>query len=98
MHATVSTSLPDAVWSRSVDDRLTDIDTAADGDGFIWAVSWRGLYPGGTVLSPSPMADRWSQAIGEPFHEVRIETNVHTITLVATDVVSTTLATPDDGP
>jgi hypothetical protein len=105
MQATVTTSVSEEIWSRSVDDRLIDYDAGVDLDGYVWGVCWQELYPGGTVVSPSDTAERWSQALSETFHEVRIEANAHTISLVFADVVATMIepgyspfTTPDDGP
>ncbi|GIG84508.1 YxiG-like protein [Planotetraspora kaengkrachanensis] len=40
------------------------------------------LYPGATVMAESTTADSWAAAIGIEFHEVRIQTNAHDLSLV----------------
>ncbi|MQY15014.1 hypothetical protein SRB5_51910 [Streptomyces sp. RB5] len=83
-----STVHPDT-WQVSLDDRLTTHETAADLDGFVWGVRWQVLYPGASIVPNSAPATRWSQAIGLDFHEVRVETNAHDLTLVFSDLTVT---------
>ncbi|CAG6394845.1 hypothetical protein NMG29_33015 [Streptomyces cocklensis] len=45
-------------------------------------MKWHGLYPGATILPASETTRRWTQAVGIDFHEVRLETNAHSLTLV----------------
>ncbi|MGC5054519.1 hypothetical protein ACLQ2S_24050 [Micromonospora sp. DT48] len=66
-----------------MDDRLID-ETGVELDGYVWGVNWHNLYPG--ALQESPTARSWTQAIGLEFHEVRIETNAHELTLVFSDL------------
>jgi hypothetical protein len=72
------------VWSRSLDDRFTDFQSAKEADlnGFVWGTKWQCLYPGLTIVRGSPEAGDWTKNLGIPFHEVLIETNVHNIRLV----------------
>ncbi|MFI6124186.1 hypothetical protein ACIBCU_31285 [Streptomyces sp. NPDC051064] len=44
------------------------------------------LYPGAKVLPASEATRRWTQAVGIDFHEVRIETNAHRLTLLFSDL------------
>ncbi|MBL7497651.1 hypothetical protein I6A84_05305 [Frankia sp. CNm7] len=74
------------VWKQSLDDRLIDHETGKDLDGYVWGVKWQALYPGATLLDDSPRAQAWSDAIGIDFHEVRIETNGHNLTLIFNDL------------
>jgi hypothetical protein len=85
--ADVATAVPTEIWLRSMDDRLLDagIDHA---DGYVWAIRWQGMYPGGRVLSGSERAEQWTQALGRQFHEVRIETNGHHINPVFAELKS----------
>ncbi|MGM9385061.1 YxiG-like protein [Streptomyces antibioticus] len=86
VEARCETSVPPGIWRESLDDRLIDHETAADLDGYVWGVKWHCLYPGATVLPVSHVARRWSEALGIDFHEVRMETNAHTLTLVFSEL------------
>ena len=55
-------------------------------------VKWQELYPGGKVVPTSDRSSFWSAELGLDFREVVIETNVHRITLVSSDVESEVLA------
>lgn len=103
--AEVNSAVPPEVWAKSLDDRLIDYETGVDLDGYVWGVKWQGLYPGMTLVSPSPNATRWEEALKVPFHEVSIETNGHNIRLVFSDLSVrqvapgyTPFAVPDGGP
>jgi hypothetical protein len=80
--AEARTALTPENWRRSLDERLLDHDTAADLDGYVWGVKWQGFYPGGRIISESPRASEWSEALGIQMHHVEIETNGHDLTLV----------------
>jgi hypothetical protein len=84
VRADVSTTVPAEVWSDSLDDRLIDYEAylANELDGYVWGVNWHCLYPGMTLVESSREAGRWAKALGIPFHEARIETNAHLISLV----------------
>jgi hypothetical protein len=82
----VTTAVSIDTWRRSLDERLIAYETGKDLDGYVWGVKWQCLYPGGKVVRDSQRARRWSEAIGIPFHEVRIETNGHDIKLVFSDL------------
>lgn len=49
-------------------------------------MKWHDLYPGFSLTAPSATADRWAQELGIDFHQVRIQTNAHDITLVFSDL------------
>ncbi|MFY1620977.1 HalD/BesD family halogenase [Micromonospora sp. WMMD736] len=91
--AVTTTSVSPEVWRRSLDDRLTQPDGADvdELDGFVWGVRWQVLYPGLSVVADSPEAAEWSERLGMDFFEVLVETNTHTIRLIATDLVVTAL-------
>lgn len=55
--AIATTAVPPDVWSRSLDDRLTDFDKGKDLDGYVWGVSWQVLYPGMKLVPRSAEAD-----------------------------------------
>jgi hypothetical protein len=49
-------------------------------------VEWHCLYPGATILPESEATRRWSKALWIDFHEVRIETDAHNLTLLISDL------------
>ncbi|MGH9120189.1 MAG: hypothetical protein ACRD0A_20670 [Acidimicrobiales bacterium] len=49
-------------------------------------MKWKALGPGGSVITESRLAKHWPDALGRPFHEVRIETNSHNVTLVFSEL------------
>lgn len=93
VEADVRSAVSIDVWRASLDERLIDYATGQDLDGYVWGVKWQDLYPGGKVVPGSERAHRWSDALGIPFHEARIEANGHDITLVFSDLEVTTLDT-----
>lgn len=86
VEARCETSVRADVWRVSLDDGLIDHETGAGLDGFVWGVKWHGLYPGARILPGSEAARRWSKALGIAFHEVRVETNAHDLTLLFSDL------------
>ncbi|GIH25648.1 hypothetical protein Aph01nite_39580 [Acrocarpospora phusangensis] len=86
MQADCTTTVPAGIWRESLDDRLTTYRTGADLDGYVWGVNWQLLYPGATLVTDSPTAQNWAAAVGIDFHEIRIQTNAHDLTLVFSDL------------
>ncbi|MFD8733570.1 hypothetical protein ACFV06_01490 [Streptomyces sp. NPDC059618] len=86
IEARCETSVPAETWRSSLDDRLIDHETGADLDGYVWGVKWHSLCPGARLLPESEATRRWSNALGIEFHEVRIETNAHNLTLLFSDL------------
>ncbi|MEW2134067.1 hypothetical protein [Streptomyces sp. NPDC005435] len=86
VEARCETSVPADIWRVSLDDRLIDHETGADLDGYVWGVKCHALYPGAKLLPESEETRRWSKALGIDFHEVRIETNAHIMTLLFSDL------------
>jgi hypothetical protein len=86
VEARCETTVRPDVWRVSLDERLIDHETGVDLDGYVWGVKWHGLYPGATILPESETTRRWRQAVGIDFHEVRLETNAHSLTLVFSDL------------
>jgi hypothetical protein len=82
----VRSALTPEVWKQSLDDRLIEFDTSKDLAGYVWGVKWQALYPGATVVDDSLRARAWSDTVGIEFHEVRIDTNGHNLTLVFSDL------------
>jgi hypothetical protein len=105
VRATVSTALSPEIWERSLDQRLIDYEQGHDLDGYVWGVRWQALYPGMKLLPDSADAERWSRALGLPFHEAVIKTNGHNLSLIFSDPAVQTVdpgyapfVVPDDGP
>jgi hypothetical protein len=86
VQANCTTTVPASTWKDSLDDRLINYDTGADLDGYVWGVSWQCLYPGATLITDSSTARQWATAVGIDFHEVRIQTNAHHLTLIFSDL------------
>lgn len=86
VYANVETAVTEEIWSRSLDDRLIDYRAGVDLEGYVWGVNWQLIYPGGQVIPDSERAQHWADALGRPFHEVRIATNGYNITLVFSDL------------
>ncbi len=86
VEADIRTSVAEHVYKQSLDDRLTNYDSGKDLDGYVWGVNWSLMYPGWTLATSSERANRWTERLGIEFHEVRIETNAYTMTLVFSDL------------
>lgn len=86
VQANCTTTVPAVTWRGSLDDRLIDYETGVDLDGYVWGVNWQVLYPGATLITDSPTARRWAAEVGIDFHEVRVQTNAHDLTLVFSDL------------
>ena len=91
VEAEVRSSMKSRTWQASLDDRLTSYATYArlwdEGiqlDGFVWGVGGAGLY--WRLIVDSPYARRWTETVGLPFHEVRIDLNAQRINLVFSDL------------
>ncbi|MDQ0616757.1 YxiG-like protein [Arthrobacter globiformis] len=100
VRATVTSAIPPSVWIRSLDERLLDYRAfmeSSDIDGYVWGVNHQDLYPGITLLDGSAEAADWTQQVGIPFHEARIEANGHNVELVFSDL-DITLVKPGYAP
>lgn len=86
VEARCRTTVTPPTWRESLDDRLIDHKTGVDLDGYVWGVKYQALYPGAQLVDESPSALSWAEAIGLEFHEVRIETNAHDLTLIFSDL------------
>jgi len=84
--ADVSTAIAPTIWAKSLDDRLIDYASGVDLDGYVWGVKWQLLYPGFELVADSQVAAHWATELGIPFHEVRVATNGHNLTLVFSDL------------
>jgi hypothetical protein len=82
-----STVRPDG-WSESLDDSLLDTHSVTrDSHGYVWGIQCQVLYPGASIIEKSKRARNWERRVGIPFHEVLIEGNAQTISLVFSDVM-----------
>jgi hypothetical protein len=86
VRASVTSAVSPETWSLSLDDRLIDYEQGCDLDGVVWGVCWQLLYPGATLLPGTAETEAWSARLGRPVHEAMIETNIHTISLVFSDL------------
>ncbi|MEU4833856.1 hypothetical protein [Streptosporangium sp. NPDC023615] len=98
VRADCATTVPAGVWRASLDDRLITHGTGADLDGYVWGVNWQCLYPGMTLVTDSPAAREWAAAVGIDFHEVRIQTNAHDLTLIFSDLLIEEIPSEWHGP
>jgi len=89
VEAHVRSSVSEPNWALSLDERLIDYETGVDLDGFVWGVKWHCLYPGLTLVADSARTDGWSSALGIPFHEARIQTEAHDISLLFSGLIVT---------
>ncbi|MBE8477229.1 YxiG-like protein [Streptomyces justiciae] len=90
VEARCETSMVPWLWQKSLDDRLIDHETADGLDGWVWGVKWANLETA-QVLPESDAAHRWAGELGIDFHAVRIETQVHDLSLVFSDLEITEL-------
>ena len=84
--AETETAIPEEIWSRSLDDRLIDYDRGKDLDGYVWGTQWQVLYPGAEIIEESTWASHWTSVLERDFHEVRVETNGHNLTLIFSEL------------
>jgi hypothetical protein len=86
--ADVRSTVSPELWSRSLDDSLLDDHTVTrESAGYVWGIQCQVLYPGAKVIERSKRARNWERRVGIPFHEVLIEGNAQTISLVFSDLV-----------
>jgi hypothetical protein len=86
--ARLETRLSDETWRASWDERFTDYERWSAGgepEGFVWGARWSDAYPGVTYVDSSALAAEWTARFQQPMHEVTLETNVFTLTLVFHD-------------
>jgi hypothetical protein len=81
-----SNVLPSATLADDVFVEYDRWKAAGEPDGFVWGVNWANAYPGLTYIESSERAATWTERLGLPMHEVAVETNVYTLTLVFHDV------------
>lgn len=87
--ANLSTTVPDATWKLSWDDRFIDYQrwlASGEPDGYVWGVNWAMAYPGPTYVEGSHLAAEWGDRLGRAMHEAVIETNAFRLQLVFHDL------------
>ncbi|MCE0536312.1 hypothetical protein LWF15_12410 [Kineosporia rhizophila] len=82
---TVTSTVGQDVWPRSLDERLLQA-AVPDGGAYAWGVRWQVLYPGAGRLETSRETRRWSSRLGVPFYEVTLEGNCHELQLLFSDL------------
>jgi hypothetical protein len=97
--AWVTTAVADWSWQESWDDVYTDYaawERAGAPNGYVWGVCYSAVYPGATYVENSELASEWSLKLGQPMHEVRIETNGHNLGLIFHDLIVRELKEGDE--
>ncbi|HUA32002.1 MAG TPA: hypothetical protein VMA09_00230 [Candidatus Binataceae bacterium] len=95
----VVTSVTDRCWQESWEDIYTDYGAwsqAGAPDGKVWGVRCLLAYPGASYVDESAPAREWAARLGKPMHEVRIETNGHTLDLIFHDLSVRELSERDE--
>lgn len=79
----VGSRVPPETWARSLgDDLVAASHVSMDSTGYIWGVRGQEIYPGASLVQGSERARTWTERVGIPFFEARIEANAHVISLV----------------
>ena len=85
--AIVTSRVRPDVWGRSLDESLLNVHVVTqESQGYVWGVQTQCLYPGATVIDNSSRAQFWATALGIEFHEIVVEANAQSITLVFSDI------------
>ena len=87
VRASVTSAVSPETWSRSSDDRLIDFEQGSELDGLVWGVRWQCLYPGAKLMPGTAETEVWSARLGRPVYEAMIETNIHAISLIFSDLL-----------
>ena len=86
--ATTVTKVSDAGWKQAWSDVFIDHAqwiAAGEPEGFVWGACWSTAYPGVSYVDDSARAHEWSERLGEPMHEVVIETEAFQLHVVFND-------------
>src|SRR5512140_3302561 len=89
------TAVPDAAWQQAWADDYSDYArwiAAGEPEGYVWGVSWSMACPGLSYVEDSQSAQRWSERLGRPMHEVLIETDAYQIRILFHDFILTKLS------
>lgn len=87
--ANLTTTVGDATWQASWDDRFIDYKgwlASGEPEGYVWGVNWSIAYPGPTYVEGSVLAAEWGRRLGRAMHEAVIETNAFRLQLVFHDL------------
>jgi hypothetical protein len=78
----------DETWRESYDDVFTDYEiwqAAGMPEGFFWGQP-ADTYPGLSYVADSPRAALWTERLKRAMHEILIETNKFTLSLICHDL------------
>jgi hypothetical protein len=84
--AQVESGLPTKALRASLGDELLE-PPSGPVDGFPWGARWQRFEPGAQLIKGSRAARKWGSELKIPMHEVRINVDAHSITLVFSDLV-----------
>ena len=74
-------------WAHSLgDDLVAASHVSMDSAGYTWGVRGQEMYPGASLVQGSERARTWTEHVGVPFFEARIEANAQVISLVFSDL------------
>lgn len=82
----VVTAVSSANYKKSLDERLIDLDSGKDLNGFVWGANWSTLSPGWTLNTSSKDVISWQERIGLEFHEMEIGTEAYSIKLIFSSI------------
>jgi len=98
VEASSHTALSAETWKASWTDEFTDYnewERVGNPEGFVWGTEWANAYPGVKRIQPSEVSETWAQQLGQPMHEILIETNAYAVRLVCHAVRVDQLAAAD---
>jgi hypothetical protein len=83
--AAYSTRVSDDAWRVAWTDVFIDYDEwerAGTPAGYLWGTNWSFAEPGIRAVEPSPLAAEWSERLGQPMHELKLNTDRFSLHLV----------------
>jgi hypothetical protein len=83
--ATYVTAVSDELWQKSWSDTFVDYvawERAGTPPGYIWGTNWSLAEGGIKAVEPSPLGEMWTERLGKPMYEVRLETDRFSLVLV----------------
>lgn len=98
VEAHVETTVRPDVWQQSWTDEFVSYSRwqeAGSPGGFVWGVEFSDAYPGASRVADSTRAVSWTEKLDREMHELLIETNAFSISLICHDMHVTQLAVGD---
>ncbi len=89
VQADCQTRVSDEAWVKSWDDVFLNYEkweAAGEPDGYVWGTNWSNAYPGLTIVEHSEIAAAWTERIGKPFYELKMETDRFFIRVIFHDI------------